>query len=73
MWHWGFGGWWMGLAMILFWVAVVAVIVWVVRTANEREEPPRRSNALDVLDERYARGEIDDDEYERRREMLRRG
>ena len=73
MWHWGYGGWWMGLAMILFWVGVVAVIVWAVRTSTTREAPTRGSTALDVLDERYARGEIDDEEYERRRKMLQRG
>jgi uncharacterized membrane protein len=36
--------------------------------------PPRdhshRETALDVLDGRYARGEIDDDEYGKRRSVL---
>lgn len=71
MWHWGYGTWWMALMMIVFWVGVAAVIVWIVRTSSHRSGDDSGSRALDVLDERYARGEIDDDEYHRRRETLR--
>lgn len=31
----------------------------------------RAGNALDILDERYAKGEIDEDEYTRRKRILR--
>ena len=33
----------------------------------------RRSRAEEVLDERFARGEIDEEEYQRRRAVLRPG
>ena len=59
----------MGLTMILFWAGAAALIVWIVRMTSQRTDTGS-SRALDVLDERYARGEIDDDEYRRRRDTL---
>lgn len=50
-------------------IAIVAAIVWLVRSlAPPRQHggalrTPRRSPALDVLEERYAKGEINRDEY----------
>lgn len=64
-------GWWMVLAMVLFWAGVIVLVVWGVRTLSEgggRPAPPRR--ALEVLEERFARGEIDIEEFERRRATL---
>ncbi|CAJ1505399.1 SHOCT domain-containing protein [[Mycobacterium] burgundiense] len=86
MWHdsWGWGGWTlMAVAMALFWVAIIAVIVFAVRylisERSRRVSSPRArsgsgvsgSRAEDVLAERYAQGEIDDDEYRRRIALLR--
>lgn len=51
---------------ILFWVLVAALVVWLVRYAlGSRERPPesQRQPGLDVLENRYARGEINRDEY----------
>jgi len=75
MWHAGDDmGWWMlwgGLMMVLFWGAVIALVVWAVqalagRQAGQRPNPPAtgRSNPLDIAKERYARGEIDREEFE---------
>ena len=48
--------------------AISAVVV----TADHRHDPrPGASNAEQVLAERYARGDIDDDEYKRRLGLLR--
>jgi len=65
MWHYGgWGGLWMGLWMALFWGAVILLIVWGVRrTTTETRFHP---GAKDVLEERYARGEIDADELRER-------
>ncbi len=68
--HWEFMGAF-GLVPLLIWVvilaAIVAGIVWLVRALAARDErqmpPPRRSSGLDVLEERYARGEINREEY----------
>jgi putative membrane protein len=62
----GWSWWWMALPMVLFWGTVACVIFFVARRASA----PARG-ARDVLDERYARGEIDTDEYRTRRDALR--
>lgn len=77
-WMWGFNG----IFMILFWIlvilAVAALIRWLAlppgtpsRTEREPKEEGGGSHALDILEERYARGEIDREEFLRKREDLR--
>ena len=75
MMDWGNGGWgagdWVAMSavMILFWGAVVALVVWVVRSNRGQErDPAGRADAL--LAERFARGEIDREEFTRSRELL---
>ncbi|SCG64401.1 SHOCT domain-containing protein [Micromonospora coxensis] len=41
------------------------------RLTREQPRTPVDSTARTILDERYARGEIDDEEYHRRRDVLR--
>jgi len=76
---WGmYDGWWFWPHGPLFWLVVIvigiALVAWFVRSparseAAGREE--RRSRGLDVLDERYARGEIGRDEYlAKRRDLM---
>lgn len=72
MWHWGFGSWWMGLMMFVLWAAIIAGIVWAIRSAGQyrrSDEAPRR-RPIDILAARYARGEIDEEEFNRRRRQL---
>jgi putative membrane protein len=57
-----------GLAWLAFWVVVVFLLVSAVRRGGAR---PQGSSALRVLEERYARGEIDRDEFFERRRVLR--
>jgi len=69
-----FGGGWMILWMLLSWAGVILVVVWGVRAASgEGRVPGRfdRSNALQIVEERLARGEIDRDEFEERRSILK--
>jgi uncharacterized membrane protein len=57
-------GWWaLGIGWLVFILAIVAVVL--VRRFNEPKAPPRR--AEDVLTDRLAQGEIDEDEDEYRR------
>ena len=62
----GLLGWTMQIA---FWVAVFALIVWAVRSTSAAR-PEHRSSALEILERRFASGEIDADEYEQRRRLL---
>jgi putative membrane protein len=70
------GGMWMMWLWPILLVALLVVGVIVVRRLWMSSRPERRSSrasgrpALDVLEERYARGEIDRDEFERRRRAL---
>jgi len=74
MWQYGgFGGFGM-IWMLLFWVGVVVLIVWAVRNVGSSKVERDTSNrALEILEERYARGEIDVDEFNQRRSELGRG
>jgi len=69
MWGGGFGIFG-GLTMLVFWGLVIGLIVFAVRGFSNRPDSPAGQNALDVLKERYARGEIDEEEYERRKTKL---
>ena len=65
-----------GLLMMLFGllvvVGIVALIIWAVLhlTGAGRPGGPGGSQARLILDQRYARGEIDQDEYQRIRREL---
>lgn len=64
----GFGGGFMWI----FWILLIVAIVWAVKaTGGSRNNPPEnRKSALDILKERYARGEIDQQEFEQKRKEL---
>ncbi|MDP3967850.1 MAG: hypothetical protein Q8Q02_06170 [Nocardioides sp.] len=67
----GWGGGWMwlwGTLMMLSWVVIIAAAVWFVLRANRDGTTGR---ARDVLDERFASGELTLEEYRERREALR--
>lgn len=75
-------GWSMGwghivfghVMMLLYWGALVALIVFVVRALQSSWSTPSSQNAedkaVDILRQRFARGEIDKDEFEARRRIL---
>jgi putative membrane protein len=70
MWCSGYGWIW----MLLSWVVIIGLAAWAVtvlsgRNARGRNDPP---SARRVLDERFASGEIDEEEYRRRRDELER-
>lgn len=70
----GWGGWVvMTLTMLAFWSLVVFGVVAIFRGDRESRttQVPRERDPLQILDERFARGEIDDDEYRARRDALR--
>ncbi|USH00143.1 SHOCT domain-containing protein [Thermococcus argininiproducens] len=60
--------------MLLFWVAIIVAVVWFIKWIIEQSSSgatkTSKNRALEILDEKYARGEIDDEEYERRKRKL---
>ncbi len=72
-------GWGMGfglLFMLLFWGALIALAVWLVRAlfppAGQPPAPPtgQHLSAREILDRRFARGEISREEYDLMRETI---
>lgn len=77
----GYDGWGWGhmiygpLMMIVFWGGLIVVAVLAVRwlgggSSHKQNEPSNRGNALEILRERFARGEIDKEEFEERKRLL---
>ncbi len=67
---WGCG---MGLGMLLFWVLLIAGFVMLVRCSRGSctcGNGKREKSALDLLKERYARGEIEKEEFEQKKQDL---
>ncbi|HEY0721990.1 MAG TPA: SHOCT domain-containing protein [Gammaproteobacteria bacterium] len=70
--HGGWGMGWFGFPlMLLFWGVLIFGVVMLVRFWGEgRSSGSRRPDAVDILKERYARGEISLEEYEERKRNL---
>lgn len=66
-WFWMLGGlvW-----MVIFWGAIIALVVWAVSRLTRREATPRSDSALEIARQRYARGEISREEFEQIRQDL---
>jgi len=72
---WGdWGGWGgflaMSLMMVLFWGGLVWLVAYAIRTTSGRGRGTEARPAIRILEERFARGEIDHDEFEERRRVL---
>ncbi|OGT09765.1 MAG: electron transporter RnfE [Gallionellales bacterium RIFCSPHIGHO2_02_FULL_57_16] len=69
----GFGGWGMGFGfvlMLLFWILIIFGIVVLIRWLLAQSSPRRGSRdktPSEIVQERYARGEIDREEYEQKK------
>jgi len=62
----GFFGWAM---MILFWGTIIVLLIWAVRSAV-MASGGSKTDALDILERRYAAGEIEREEFEERKQIL---
>jgi putative membrane protein len=60
-------GWWMvfgGIWMILFWGGLIALIVWGISRLARRGSATGKQTPLEIVKERYARGEITKEQFE---------
>jgi putative membrane protein len=75
MMNWGYGmGWGWSIIMMTFWIAVIVGIIflirWVVLSTDRRRETQSEDSALEILRNRYARGEINKEEFEEKKKDL---
>lgn len=68
--HMAFGS----LGMILFWGGLILLIVLAVRwfggTSGNADRPDARNTALDTLQRRFAQGEMEREDFEKRKQLL---
>ena len=70
--HWSWGNWVaMSLIMIAFWVVLVVAAVTLLRGLRRPRANAAGADPQQILDRRLARGEITDEEYRHRGELLR--
>ncbi len=72
MWTDGMGAWMFfgGFWMLLFWIALVALIIWGITKLSQRESSHGKRDALDIARDRYAKGEIGKEEFEQLKKDL---
>src|SRR3989344_1527542 len=63
------GGSW-GIGMLLFWLIVIVGIVLFVKWVSGQSSSQKGTSALDILKERYAKGEINKEEFEAKKKDL---
>ncbi|MBI4524149.1 MAG: SHOCT domain-containing protein [Deltaproteobacteria bacterium] len=69
-WMWGLWGIGMGLFMLVFWGAVIVGIVLGIRWLISHGKPSQSDSAVEILRQRYARGEINKEEFEAKKRDL---
>jgi len=67
MWWWGWG---MMAMMFLFWVVFIVGLVVAIRWLLGKSKEAKTDSALEILRQRYARGEINKDEFEAKKKDL---
>jgi putative membrane protein len=71
----GYGMGWFGfIIMVVFWIAVIvgifALIRWLIVSSRPRAEGRGEETPLEILKKRYARGEINREEFEEKKKDL---
>jgi putative membrane protein len=69
MWWWGWGIGMMAM-MFLFWIVFIVGLVVGIRWLIGKGKEQRQDPALEILRQRYARGEINKDEFEAKKKDL---
>jgi putative membrane protein len=62
---------WLGmLVMAMFWIGVILLVVWGLSSVLSGQRPRAEIDPLEILRERYARGDISKEEFSQAREVL---
>jgi len=62
---------WFGMGFgWLFWIVIAGVLIWAALALSGRRPSGRPESALDILEKRYARGEISREEFEEKKRDL---
>lgn len=74
-WSWGPSGWAMGAGHLIWLIAIVLIVALPIAALvrmgrNSDRQPPANQTPREILDERFARGEISKDEYDEKRRVL---
>ncbi len=72
---WGYGmDWIWNIIMIVFWIAIIVGIIFLIRwlalATNKSHETKSGESSIEILKKRYARGEINKEEYEKIRKDI---
>lgn len=66
----GFNWLWILLIVLIIAIAIGALILLLKITRENRQIVSRRTQALNILNERYAKGEVSEEEYHQKRKTL---
>jgi putative membrane protein len=75
MMNWGYGmGWGWMIIMVVFWISVIVGIIflirWLVLSTDRGRGSKAEDSALEILQKRYAKGEINKEEFEEKKKDL---
>ena len=60
------------MVMWIFWIIVIGVVIYGVMQYSKYQKPGHKETPLDILLQRYARGEISREEFEQMKQDLER-
>ncbi len=70
MYGYGFGGFWMMPFMLICIAIVVLIVVLVMRSSGNHKTTNYNNKALEILDSKLASGEITEEEYQRKKQLI---
>jgi putative membrane protein len=65
------GGMFFGMIFwVLILIGIAALVIWAIRKSDGANVAPQTESALDILKKRYAKGEIDKEEFEEKKRLV---
>jgi putative membrane protein len=74
-WNYGYGLGWFGMFfgwvfMLAFWTVIIWSVIAFIQWSTKQGGEMRNNSALNILEERYAKGEISKEEFEEKKKIL---